>query len=553
MNKFYLFTLLCILALTSATTTAQKAYIPNKLLNNVYVVDIATGMITATIGVGDFPRAVAVHENTGRVYIVNQGSDNVTAINTSDNSVAATVAVGSFPYGIALTPDGTKAYVINTSGNTVSVINTATNMVQTTIAVGDFPSGVAISPDGSKVYTANVNGGTVSVINVATDMVTATIPVAEAYNLVVSPDNSKVYVAGFTTDNISVIDASTNMVTATIPTGDMPVALDITADGSKLYVVLENANAVNVINTANNMSIATISVGTDPQGIDITKDDSKVLVCNFNSDNVSVIDIATNMVVTTLTGFASPTGYGNFIFAAALPGDICSDANDISPLFGGAINEAQVSAIQDNTGYNADNDPAAGYDCWLGDAPVLNNTIWYAFTGDGEKYGIRAVACGDTPMTGTDTQFALYSGDCTTPTAVTCNDDEDFNGGSYNSYLEIVTELGVDYLLMVDGYVAAADYAAIGTFCLQVTRLETVGVTDISTTEFKVYPNPTSSNVQLPQLDLERLEVYDLTGRLLLTQQQPGNSVDLAAQPAGLYLLKMYAGKEVYSAKVVKE
>lgn len=241
------------------------------------------------------------------------------------------------------------------------------------------------------------------------------------------------------------------------------------------------------------------------------------------------------------------------VTALALPGDVCNDANDISPLFGGPINEAQVSATQDNTGYNADNDPGAGYECWFGDAPVLNNTIWYAFTGDGEKYGIRAIACGDAPMANTDTQFALYSGDCTTPTAVACNDDEDFDNQGYNSYLEIVTEAGVDYLLMVDGYVAAVEYAAIGNFCLEVTRLETVGVTDISTTEFKVYPNPTTGNVQLPQLELERMEVYDATGRLVLTQQQPGYSVDLSNHPAGLYFLKMYTGKEVYSAKVVKE
>ncbi len=87
----------------------------------------------------------------------------------------------------------------------------------------------------------------------------------------------------------------------------------------------------------------------------------------------------------------------------------------------------------------------------------------------------------------------------------------------------------------------------------QVTLLETVDVTDINATEFKIYPNPTTGNVQLPQLDLERLEIYDLTGRLVLTQQQPGNNVDLTDHPAGLYLLKMYAGNEVYSAKIVKE
>jgi hypothetical protein len=237
-----------------------------------------------------------------------------------------------------------------------------------------------------------------------------------------------------------------------------------------------------------------------------------------------------------------------------LVGDICPDAIDINVLFDGPLNEALVSTTQDNTGYNADNDPSTGYDCWFGDEPVLNNTIWYAFTGDGEKYGIRSIQC-DTinPMINTDTQFALYSGDCTTPIAVACNDDEDFDNAVYNSYMEIVTEPGVEYLLMVDGYVAVADYEAIGSFCLEVTLLESVGVTDLANTDLRLYPNPTHGEVQLPALTMERVEVYDVAGKLVLSNTQVESTVDLTAQPAGLYLLKIFAAGEVYSAKVVRQ
>lgn len=237
-----------------------------------------------------------------------------------------------------------------------------------------------------------------------------------------------------------------------------------------------------------------------------------------------------------------------------LPGDVCGDAIDISGLFGGPINTPQISDIQDNTDYNPDNDPGAGYECWFGDQPVLNNTIWFAFTGDGEKYTLRSIQC-DTlnPMINTDTQFALYSGDCTTPVAVACNDDEDFDNQVYNSFLEITTEVGVDYLLMVDGYVAANDYAAIGTFCLEVNRLETVGVQDIRNTEFNVYPNPTTGWVQLDGFTADQIEVLDQLGRTVRTQAQAGNGVDLSGLPAGVYVLRMTSGTDVYSAKVIKE
>ena len=101
--------------------------------------------------------------------------------------------------------------------------------------------------------------------------------------------------------------------------------------------------------------------------------------------------------------------------------------------------------------------------------------------------------------------------------------------------------------------IASSANGGSGAFNIEVTNQGSVGVTNISETALRVFPNPTRGMIQLPQIDLERVEAYDATGRLVVSQQQPSTSIDLGAQPAGLYILKMYAGKEVYSAKVVKE
>jgi hypothetical protein len=34
---------------------------------------------------------------------------------------------------------------------------------------------------------------------------------------------------------------------------------------------------------------------------------------------------------------------------------------------------------------------------------------------------------------------------------------------------------------------------------------------------------------------------------------QPGNTIDLSGQPAGLYILQIREGKKLYTARVVKE
>src|SRR6202007_1264327 len=102
------------------------------------------------------------------------------------------IGVGPYPRGVAVTPDGSKVYVTNLGDNTVSVIDTATNTVTgSTIPVGDNAEGVVITPDGSRVYVANSYDDTVSVIDTATNNVIATINVTGGpFGLAVTPDGS---------------------------------------------------------------------------------------------------------------------------------------------------------------------------------------------------------------------------------------------------------------------------------------------------------------------------------------------------------------------------
>ena len=152
-----------------------------------------------------------------------------------------------------------------------------------------------------------------------------------------------------------------------------------------------------------------------------------------------------------------------------LDGDMCMDAIDINSVFGGEANVPQTTGIYDNTGYGIDGDPDNGFECFV-DGPTLNNTIWFTFEGDGNTYLIRTVACDATDyIDGGDTQAAIYSGDCGSLTPVACNDDEDVNNQVYNIAIELATEAGITYTMLMDGYDGAD-----GEFCIEVTRLEEV-------------------------------------------------------------------------------
>ena len=224
-----------------------------------------------------------------------------------------------------------------------------------------------------------------------------------------------------------------------------------------------------------------------------------------------------------------------------LPGEMCTNAIDISALTGQAQMVPQASETYDNyVGY--DTDMTDLIPSCLNSLMPGTGTIWFSFTGDGNRYTINSANSSNptNALIG-----VIYSGNCDMLTELAC--DYTFEDASFS--IDLQTESGVEYLIMV----AEDFFDQTASFNLEVTNQGSVGVTDLSNTEFKIYPNPTQGMIQLPQIDLERVEAYDATGRLVVSEQQPSTSIDLSAQPAGLYILKMYAGKEVYSAKVVKE
>jgi len=80
-------------------------------------------------------------------YVTNSGSSSVSVIDTATNTVTATVGVGGRPVAVAITPNGARAYVANSNSNSVSVINTATNTAIATVGVESFPQGLVSELD----------------------------------------------------------------------------------------------------------------------------------------------------------------------------------------------------------------------------------------------------------------------------------------------------------------------------------------------------------------------------------------------------------------------
>jgi hypothetical protein len=75
----------------------------------------------------------------------------------------------------------------------------------------------------------------------------------------------------------------------------------------------------------------------------------------------------------------------------------------------------------------------------------------------------------------------------------------------------------------------------------------------------KIYPNPTSGLIQieienLPANETADIALYHLSGKLITSRQTAGSTeIDITGQPAGIYLMRIVAGKEQTEWKIIKK
>ena len=164
----------------------------------------------------------------------------------------------------------------------------------------------------------------------------------------------------------------------------------------------------------------------------------------------------------------------------ANPADSCDTAVDIAPYFGQTPGVPQITGLFDNTNATASpNDPEVS--CWNeagnNGLDILNTTLWFTFSGDGDIYDIQTVPCNAANYIGTaqndkgDTQMLVYAGqNCTDLTPVQCNDDLFLTGmPDFRAGVTLETTPGQQYFLLIDGFDNQGVVAA-GEFCIQITR-----------------------------------------------------------------------------------
>lgn len=166
-------------------------------------------------------------------------------------------------------------------------------------------------------------------------------------------------------------------------------------------------------------------------------------------------------------------------------GDDCSTAVSIQFLFGHPMGESQTSGTYSSEGMTSDGDPDFGDFCLRDDLV----SMWFTFTGDGERYYIRSRYCG--AFFYTDPNGSLYSGFCDDISPIRCHYDIDGSdeNADANFHFYLNTEVGKTYYILVqaestDDFIT---YNEFGSFCLEVTKLGEECIVHIPDPAFKAY------------------------------------------------------------------
>jgi len=73
-------------------------------------------------------------------------------------------------------------------------------------------------------------------------------------------------------------------------------------------------------------------------------------------------------------------------------------------------------------------------------------------------------------------------------------------------------------------------------------------------TELKIYPNPAKNEIFIKsELQIKKIEIYSLTGVLLLSESNFNEKISLSTLPKGVYIVKIYTDNGIKNRKIVKE
>lgn len=80
-----------------------------------------------------------------------------------------------------------------------------------------------------------------------------------------------------------------------------------------------------------------------------------------------------------------------------------------------------------------------------------------------------------------------------------------------------------------------------------------VGVAAHNKGNFHLYPNPTKDVLNITLNEIQTVEIYDLSGKMMFSEEHPDSRIDVSSLPQGVYFVKIITDNDYYTEKFIKQ
>ena len=240
--------------------------------NELAVVDIAKGVVTKTISLGQYTRphgANFVPGDETRVAVTSETTQNVVIVNLTEGRVEHAIPTSAqTSHMVAVTADGKRAFTSNILGGSVSELDLVARSTVRTIPVGPRVEGIAVVPDGSAVWAGSNTNGTVSVIDTKTGAIVEILTgFSLPYRLAMSNDGRTAIICDPQGDRLHVADVAQRKVVWTLDGIGSPRGVNIAPDGKTAFVTLADDETMGVVDLEAKKLTRKVKVEKSPDGV----------------------------------------------------------------------------------------------------------------------------------------------------------------------------------------------------------------------------------------------------------------------------------------------
>lgn len=172
--------------MVAATRSGTRAFTTNIAAMSVSALDVPARTVSAPWTVGARIEGLAVTPDGREVWVGGNDSHTVYVLDGATGAISARIDGFGMPYRIGITPDARTAVVSDPGAERIHLVDVATRTIRTTLDVPALlpaegaqpsPQGVAISPDGKYGYVTLKAAAKVVVVELARGTIVKVLPV----------------------------------------------------------------------------------------------------------------------------------------------------------------------------------------------------------------------------------------------------------------------------------------------------------------------------------------------------------------------------------------